>query len=205
MGARLRASDVFVNCPFDDTYKPVFEAITFAIFDLGFVPRCALEVDDSSQVRLEKIASIIERCRYGIHDLSYVAIDPRTRLPRFNMPLELGLFLGCKRFGGKSQLTKNCLILDHHSYRYRRFMSDIAGQDIHAYKGTPRAAIRAVRDWVCAASKRERLPGGDEIYRRYVRFRKRLPRICKELRREVSELTFVDYSETARIWLQHNR
>jgi hypothetical protein len=41
----LRGKDVFINCPFDDTYKPIFEAIVFVVNDLGFVAGCALEVE----------------------------------------------------------------------------------------------------------------------------------------------------------------
>jgi hypothetical protein len=56
---------------------------------------CALEDDDAGEFRLSKIERIIEECKFGIHDLSAVALDVATGLPRFNMPLELGLFLGC--------------------------------------------------------------------------------------------------------------
>ncbi len=52
-------SSIFLNCPFDQKYKPIFDALVFAAFDCGFVPRCALEVDDGGQVRVEKIISII--------------------------------------------------------------------------------------------------------------------------------------------------
>ncbi|HEY6370050.1 MAG TPA: hypothetical protein VIX37_05700, partial [Candidatus Sulfotelmatobacter sp.] len=146
--------------------------------------------------------AIIAQCRYGIHDLSYVGIDLRTRLPRFNMPLELGLYLGCKRFGGRSQKVKNCLILDRRPFRYRAFLSDISGQEIHVYSGTPRTAITAVRDWLRTASKRKRLPGASEVFARYLRFRSHLPKICKELKRTPQELTFVDFAEVADIWLR---
>jgi len=30
--------NVFINCPFDDDYAPLFEAIVFAINDAGFRP-----------------------------------------------------------------------------------------------------------------------------------------------------------------------
>nr|CAE27714.1 hypothetical protein RPA2273 [Rhodopseudomonas palustris CGA009] len=55
---------VFVNCSFDSQYKPVFNAIVFTIILCGFRARCALEIDDGSQPRIEKIFSIIERCRF---------------------------------------------------------------------------------------------------------------------------------------------
>ncbi len=112
----------------------------FAIYDLGFVPRCALEIDDGAEFRLEKICRIVAECQYGVHDISYTRVDPKTRLPRFNMPLELGLYLGCRRYGGKSQSKKKCLILDREAYRYRNFISDISGQDIHAHGGKAEVA-----------------------------------------------------------------
>ena len=46
---------VFVNCPFDGGYSPLFEAIVFTVFDCGFRARCTLEIDDSGQSRIEKI------------------------------------------------------------------------------------------------------------------------------------------------------
>ena len=42
----------------------------------------------------KKICQLILESPYGIHDLSRIELDPSTQLPRFNMALELGLFLG---------------------------------------------------------------------------------------------------------------
>ncbi len=80
--------NVFVNCPFDRKFRPHFDAIVFAIVDCGYRPRCARELDDGSETRIEKIFGIVEKCKFGIHDLSRTALDRTTRLPRFNMPLE---------------------------------------------------------------------------------------------------------------------
>ena len=56
-------------------------------------------------------------------------LDETNRLPRFNMPLELGLFLGAKSFSDEPrQKKKRCLILDSNPYRYQKFLSDIAGR-----------------------------------------------------------------------------
>jgi hypothetical protein len=202
---RLRRSDVFINCPFDASYKPIFHAVVFAIYDLGFVARCSLEVDDSGEVRLAKIERIIDECRFGVHDISSVALDSGTGLPRFNMPLELGLFLGCKRFGGDKQRKKACLILDQERYRYRESISDISGHDIHSHGGEPEQAIVEVRDWIVGVSQRKGMPGGAEIVSRYSRFRGDLPRLCNELRREPSTLTFLDLSELITDWLKTSR
>jgi hypothetical protein len=103
VSSRLKSNHVFINCPFDPAYRPILNAILFAVIDLGFVARCALEEEDTGDFRLSKIERIIEECRYGINDLSAVSLDVVTGLPRFNMPLELGLFFGCKRFGPRTR------------------------------------------------------------------------------------------------------
>src|SRR5216684_1644429 len=107
---------VFINCPFDDGYRPLFEALVFAVHDCGYIARCSREVDDASEVRIEKIAKIISACKFGIHDICRTELDAHTGLPRFNMPLELGMFLGAKRFGRAKQKQKTCLILDIDQY-----------------------------------------------------------------------------------------
>lgn len=97
----MSADDVFINCPFDDTYAPTFHALVFAIYACGFRARSARELDDCGQTRIDKIEAIIEESQYGIHDLSRTEPDPENHLPRFNVPLELGLFLGARRYGSK--------------------------------------------------------------------------------------------------------
>lgn len=109
-------NNVFVNCPFDDEYIELRNALVFTIFDCGFIPRCALEEDDSGFVRVEKIKQIIKESKFGIHDLSRTEPDVGNGLPRFNMPLELGVFLGAKFFGDQVQQQKNCLIFDKEQY-----------------------------------------------------------------------------------------
>jgi len=197
---------VFINCPFDDAYKPLFEAVVFAVHDCGYLARCALEVADASQVRIEKILEIISECRFGIHDISRTELDPVTNLPRFNMPFELGVFVGAKRFGTGKHQHKTSLILDVERYRYQRFLSDIAGQDIVAHEGDPLKAIRAVRDWLSAASPTSlQIPGGAVVAHRYASFRDDLPGMCARLRLQVYELTFNEYVLQVEEWLKANQ
>jgi hypothetical protein len=197
--------DVFVNCPFDEQYRPIFEAVVFAVHDCGYVAHCSLEVTDGSQVRIEKITAIIDACKFGIHDISRTELDPIILLPRFNMPLELGLFLGAKRFGTPRHRSKTCLILDVERYRYQKFISDIAGQDIAAHAGKPDEAIRAVRDWLSTATPRAvKIPAGSVIARRYWTFRDDLPTACERLQLNIEELTFTDYFVQVEEWLKLN-
>ncbi len=196
------AKDVFINCPFDAQYRPIFEAVIFAVFDCGFRPRCALEIDDGSEVRIDKIFKIISECKYGIHDISRTEATLGSGLPRFNMPLELGMFLAAKRFGLAKQKQKVCLILDSSPYRYQQFLSDIAGQDIQVHNNLPREAITVVRNWLRGASNFRILPGGTEIFRRFQLFAHDLPALCLELKVEQNELTFNDTTTMISDWLR---
>lgn len=193
------ASDagVFLNCPFDKEYQPLFDAIVFAVMDCGFTPHSALEHSDSGQVRVEKIRDMIAAARFGIHDIS--------RRKRFNMPFELGLFLGAKHYGGKDQRRKNCLILDRERYGFQTRFSDIAGQDISPHSDRVRDAITAVRNWLNGRTPRRILPGGAEIYRRYRRFRRDLPSICQQRLLDSHTLGFIDYTNTVNTWLEEDR
>ena len=155
--------------------------------------------DSQRSKRLSKNAN------YGIHDLSAVELDPVNHLPRFNMPLELGLFLGCRRFGDAGQRRKVSLILDSQQYRYQTFISDIAGQDIHAHQGNPENAMREVRKWLAVASRHLRLPGGNDIVNRFRRFRNDFPDLCTAARLEPGEVTLRDLQRMIVSWLRLNR
>jgi hypothetical protein len=194
------ADDVFINCPFDRAYDPVFKALVFAVYACGFRPRSALELDDGGQTRIDKLYSLIGECRYGIHDLSRTELDQVNQLPRFNMPLELGLFLGAKRFGGATQATKRLLVLDVERYRYQRFISDLAGMDIHGHGGDPVRALRETRDWLANVSRRA-LPSGDRITRLYQSFAADLPNLAADLEFDPRTIPYVDFERMVVGWL----
>ena len=198
------ADNVFINCPFDAQFKPILQAIIFAVIDCGFVVRCSLEIDDSSEVRIDKIYRLMGECKFGIHDISRTELDRKTRLPRFNMPFELGVFLGAKRFGNKKQREKSCLILDKEPYRYQSFISDIGGQDIRPHNGNPTTAIARVRDFLNSTSRRKTIPGGIQIGRRYKNFSADLPRIARRVGLKKREITFGDFSKFVYSWLKKN-
>lgn len=196
---------VFVNCPFDPDYAPLFDAIIFAIHDCGFVARCALEEDDSAQVRVDKIYGIIAACRHSVHDVSRTELDATLGLPRFNMPLELGIFLGAREFGQGRQQQKRCLILDRERFRYQAYLSDISGQDIKAHGDDPAQAIKAIRNWLSHVAPQEvMLPGGKVMAERYDLFLEELPALLEEAGIERDELIYNDYTTLAVGWLKAN-
>jgi hypothetical protein len=186
--------NIFINCPFDTGYLRLFRAIIFTVHDMGFRARCALEVSNAGKVRIDKIQNIIAESKYSIHDISRTQLDRVHRLPRFNMPLELGLDLGCKRFGEAHEQEKVILIMDIEQHRYQRFISDIAGQDVYAHGGNQRGVVNEVREWLRPEldPKRVIIPNGDKILTRFRGFQRALPSICQRLRWDSNNLRFVD-------------
>lgn len=190
--ARAFGRSVFINCPFDDGYRPLFRAIVFTIADAGFRARCALEAADSGEVRVDKIARILRSCRFGIHDISRTESSGAHKLPRFNMPFELGLDLGARKYGEPPLHRKVLLILDREPYRYQMFLSDIAGQDIQAHGGNPVRAVHVVRDWLRTSGASRGVPGEKAIAGRLALFEQRLPAMCARLGVGVESLIFAD-------------
>lgn len=215
--------NVFINCPFDNEYLPLFQALVFTVTDCGFIPRCALEAEDSGDVRIQKIMGIIEECCYGIHDISPTEsiAFPRTDgsldyLPRFNMPLELGLFMGAQRFGNKQQRRKNYLVFDREKFRFQKFISDLAGQDIKIHEWPGLAALAAtrnqainrlilgVRNWLTTKTDGNLLPGARLLTSRFQQFEGQLPVFAIELGQHTADLSFYDLLAIIDGWMKSN-
>jgi hypothetical protein len=200
----MKQRDIFINCPFTPDFQNHFRAIIFVTIRSGFNPRCALETDNGAQSRFDKISEIVRQSELGIHDISKTELDRKSKLPRFNMPLELGLFLGARKFGDKKQRSKRCIIFDREKYRYQAFISDIAGQDIHSHDGNVRKLISELSSWLRREFKTENVPGGAKIAREYEQFCKAIPAVCKTKRLAVRELTYFDYLNLALEWIRSN-
>jgi hypothetical protein len=186
--------DVFINCPFDKGYSPLFRALVFTIHVLDFRARCSLEMD-SGEGRLARIVNLIGSCKYGIHDLS--RIQQNHKLPRFNMPFELGIDVGFKSSGKGPYRTKNHLIMDSHPFRYRQFISDLSGRGLKAHYNQPSKVIEIIRNWLNDAVKntdRYPLPGGNLITQEYETFCRHLPKMRREAGHGRNRITFNDYS-----------
>ena len=203
MSRRATAADgVFINCPFDADYLPLFEVIVFTIAACGFVPRCSLEESDGSEVRIEKILRLLKASRYAIHDISRVELDAKRKLPRFNMPFELGLDIGCKKFGGPLCSRKRVLILDREAFRYQVFLSDIAGQDIRAHAGNVDTTVTVVRDWLRSVSRRASIPGDVFIRTAFAAFAAALPDMCTAGHLNRNALSYPDLLGFVQDWLE---
>ena len=183
---------IFINCPFDLEYVPILRAIIFTIYRCGFYPRCSLEEDNALDNRLAKIEKCIEACRYGLHDISRIELN-KNNLPRFNMPFELGIFFGAKRFGNKHQKNKNAIIFEKTKYSYQEYISDLNGIDTKAHNGNSDIVIIKLRDWLRSASGRTSIPGSGIIIQDYHAFLEKFPAIIKSIGLNTDDISFNDY------------
>jgi hypothetical protein len=152
--ALLPAKSVFINCPFDREYAPLFDAIVFATVCCGFMPRSALESGDVAEPRLYRITRAIFDSRYSIHELSRCSGEGDENLARFNMPLELGMAMA-KRFIGGTE-DHDWLVLVPEGHAYGKFISDLAAFDPPRHDGSVEKVTSAVMAWL--ATRKDAVP-----------------------------------------------
>jgi hypothetical protein len=180
--------DVFINCPFDSNFADNLSAIVFAVLHSGFNPRTALEIDNASEYRLDKIISLIVKCHYAIHDISMIELDKATRLPRFNMPFECGLFYGIAKY----VKNKKALILEKAQFDLKKCLTDLNGVDPRSHNNETLLIIRSVRNWLNTSEKKFDITSATIINDRYINYKKELPNICKGLNLDHKDLDYVD-------------
>lgn len=196
--------NVFINCPFDKDFKELFRAMVFTIHVCGFAAQCALE-DNNQTNRLQRIMDLIGECRFGIHDLSRIDIG---KMPRNNMPLELGLFMGCRQFGLAHDQLKEYLVLDSDPHRYKQHITDLGGEDPSSHDNKPELMIDCVRNWLRPYAKQQNgrfIPSTSILVERYSLFKAEAPAICAEYEIVFSELEFPEYQPIVVQWLKRGQ
>jgi hypothetical protein len=161
---------VFINCPFDADFDPILQAMMFCIVHLELHPRLSREVNNGAQPRVDTIQNLIEVSKYSIHDLSRSQAREDGDFFRLNMPFELGIDFGCRRFGTPDQRTKSFLILEEQDHRYLRTLSDLRGSDLHFPRGDYKIAIARVRNWLVQVCGLENVAGPSGILDKYSDF-----------------------------------
>lgn len=132
---------VFLNVPFDEKYRPLFIGLVGTLTALGREPHCVLEIPSSGRNRLERIYDLMTSCRSSIHDLSRVTLSSSLRVPRFNMPFELGL-----AYAIAQRQSHHLFALEERSHRLQASLSDFNGHDPYIHGGTQEGIIRCVLD-----------------------------------------------------------
>jgi hypothetical protein len=180
MPARAVDRNVFVNCPFDADYRPLFEALIFTIVLSGYNVRCALEDDDAGNIRFDKLRRLIRESSWSIHDLSRTELGVNA-LPRFNMPFELGLAIGAKYFGSRKQRHNKALILVRERHTLPAYLSDLGGSDPTHHGNNPSNLIREVSRFLHVMPDGRLLPGPQSYVAAFAKFKKALPTIAVAL------------------------
>jgi hypothetical protein len=139
---------VFLNCPFDDLFAPLFHAAVLTIGALGFTPRWARETEGESEPRIDRIARGLRESKYSVHDLSRLQNEGPDNLPRFNMPLELGMAVSLRYLGKISGVPHSWVALVPQGFVHHKFISDLAGFDPPAHDQTPSSVIKAISGWL---------------------------------------------------------
>ncbi len=190
----LFEKNVFINCPFDEEYKLLLKPILFTNILCGFNPQIS-ESGDSGEIRIKRIEKLIEESRYSIHELSRMRASSKGEMARFNMPFELGLDFGCKRFKGGIHSDKKSLILDNSRYRYQKAISDISGNDIAFHNSNPEDAIRAVRNWLQKLNPTQKFPSPNRIWIDYIEFDTYFVRMIKQEQFNKEDIRQMPWSE----------
>jgi hypothetical protein len=139
--------NVFINCPFDSSYIPLLRPLVFVVLYLGYNPRIALERANSAELRIQKICELIQISKYSIHDISRMRSRKANEYSRLNMPLELGIDLGCRIYAANELRNKVFLIFEKEQYEYLKSLSDLAGVDIKHHSNEPETIVRNIRNW----------------------------------------------------------
>lgn len=141
-------SNVFINCPFDDAYRPLLKALLFTIKSCGLHPRIASERLDAYEARVEKIIELIAESKYSIHDLSRIKSAGTDEYYRLNMPFEIGLDLGCKKFHPDEKYrSKFSLILEKERFSLHKALSDLSSSDVKCHNEDAEQLVEEVRTW----------------------------------------------------------
>lgn len=133
---KIDERSVFINCPFDASYEPLFLGLIAALVSLSRVPRSVLEIPEDGAGRLSRLCDLIAESRVSIHDLSRVGLPAR-----FNMPFELGLACATAQF---SRNRYGFFLLERKSYRLDQTLSDLKGRDPIIHGGSHVQLINGV-------------------------------------------------------------
>ncbi len=139
MPKRARRKSVFLNIPYDDEFEDLYLGYIVGLTQLGLTVNAALAIPH--ETRLDAIIQLIEASDLSIHDLSRVELS--GGVPRFNMPLELGLALYHSRKTRGKHLVS---IFDRKPNQAKRSTSDVNGVDLHIHHGSPKHLMIALRN-----------------------------------------------------------
>ena len=137
---------VFLNYPFDEAFRDLGNAMSFAVIAGGLVPVCAYDLTTPDRPRLEMLVDAIRNCQYSAHDLSRSRGEGPQNLARMNMPVEMGMALFHALHTQRRE--HRCLFFVSTSHDYRSFASDLAGLDPKVHNGDGLRLLTDMYEWL---------------------------------------------------------
>ena len=183
---------VFLNCPYDEGYRPLMWAPVFAVYDCGFTPRAALALPNAAQSRLSRILSLVRECPNSIHDLIYV------NKTRFNMPFELGLAFGL----AATDASRRVCVLTTDVKRLEKNCSDLKGIDPHVYGGDALSLVVEASKWLKSFHASECYPTATQIGARFQKFWSELPAFAQRKGFAVETPTWLEMTLAVHCYLR---
>jgi hypothetical protein len=162
----VQPNAVFLNIPYDDRFRRQYLAYIVGLTQLGLESRATLGIPGGER-RLDRILSLIQSCRFSVHDLSRVEIDrspPPT--PRFNMPCELGMTIMWQK------LNPSChtwFVFESRRRRLQKSLSDLDGTDPNIHNATVEGVMRELRNAFVCRGPQPAVPEMMRTYRLLVR------------------------------------
>lgn len=144
---------------------------------LGLNPRCVVQIPASAD-RLTRLVKIIQESPFSIHDLSRVQLSGTAspfRVPRFNMPFELGLAVAiCSSDANAGRQWK---LMEAVPHRLNHSLSDVDGYNPVIHNGTVTGTFEALLNIFPTLRKPPLSEVGDFkwVYRKLRAFRSTLP------------------------------
>lgn len=175
-----REHSVFINCPYDKEFRPLFDAMVFSSLCCGFMPRCAIESGTSSLSRMDRIVQAIHSSKYSVHDLSRCRGEGETNFARFNMPLELGMAMAEKFGNTHNAKSHDWLILVPKGHIYTKFASDLAGYDPSEHEGSVETIVPSIMAWLATREDAVRCPSPKAVLEVLPIFQSAREELCSE-------------------------
>jgi hypothetical protein len=167
MASRRHVDAIFLNIPYDKEFEDLYVAYIVGLTQFGLLINATLAVPN--QGRLETIIGLIGKSNLSIHDLS--RIEPARGIPRFNMPVELGLALYRRH---TTRGRHRVYVFESKPYRAQRSTSDINGIDPQIHHGTAKGVMAGLRNIFRQPGDVTTVP---EMLRSYRAVRRKLPEL----------------------------
>lgn len=193
---------VFINCPFDDEYLILLRPLLFTVIYLEYTPLISSQRNDSGEVRLNKILSLIKESELSIHDLSRVKAEKEGDFFRLNMPFELGIDWGYRYFSGNN---KPFLVLEADKYTASRALSDFSGCDPENHNNEPEQIVTVVRDWLINVNSMKNVPGASYIWDQYNFFYASLFKKKNHKNKDIEKMKIPEFIENINTWIENQK